>query len=137
MASAGSTFQREFGQGGAVANAATNAALVAVKATADLALAQSSAALGPVRASTTAAQADGTLANSSYYYIPSASTSGALDLYLKVSNAASTYIKTVANDVQVAANTSALARLNETTSALAFLTSPPITTDAYTEVFTT
>lgn len=46
-------------------------------------------------ASTTAAQNDGTLANGSYFTIPSLVTNGYLDLYLKVSNVSSTYISTL------------------------------------------
>ena len=47
-------------------------------------------------ASTTAAQASGSLANGAYYYVaPSAYSGGALDLYKKISSSSSTFIATL------------------------------------------
>lgn len=48
-----------------------------------------------VFASVAAAQASGSLANGAYFYVPSATSGGALDFYLKNSSTSSTFIATI------------------------------------------
>jgi hypothetical protein len=118
----------------AAANTAQSAAGTA-QLTANQALVASQA-LTHIYASTTAAQADATLPNGSFYTV-SNTTTKQLDLYSKTDSTASVFQFSLAQATQTNLNTTALAAINETVTPLVFATTPPASTDLYTEVFTT